>query len=269
MQWTWRWTPAATWRARVCCRPGWGNRAPQNEARAAPMPPLIALPGTLLDARSLAPALQALALRSRTVLLGEAETLDGEVQRLAALANEPAIWLGHSLGGIVALHLAASHPGLIAGLVLLAANARASPAGGADRRQAQWQLAQTQGLKALAAAKLAPGYDLAPDDPLHTALAEQAQSVGLRRFERQLRYADRRPGLLSPRKSLHCPLLALSGAKDLLCPPLQSDEIAGLSMASRHVSLPAGGHLFPMQQPIWVATHIQNFLDQFFLARSA
>jgi len=36
------------------------------------MPPLIALPGTLLDARSLAPALLALRLRAQTVLLGKA-----------------------------------------------------------------------------------------------------------------------------------------------------------------------------------------------------
>jgi len=50
------------------------------------MPPLIALPGTLLDARSLASILQALRLRARIVLLGEAETLDLEVQRLAAIA---------------------------------------------------------------------------------------------------------------------------------------------------------------------------------------
>ena len=225
------------------------------------MPPLMALPGTLLAAGSLAPILQALRLRAQTVLLGEAETLDLEVQRLASLVNGPAIWLGHSLGGIVALHLAARYPGSVAALVLLASNARASPAGGAARRQAQWQLAQTQGLPALAAAKLAPGYDLAPEDPLQTALAEQAQAVGLWRFERQLRYADQRPGLLSPRLPLHCPLLAMSGGQDRLCPPLQSDEIVGLSTPSRHISLPEGGHLFPLQQPLWVATHVQDFLQ--------
>ena len=233
----------------------------QNQTRAARLPKLIALPGTLLDARSLAPVLQTLRLRTQTVLLGEAETLDLEVQRLAALATEPAIWLGHSLGGIVALHLAARHPGSVAALVLLAANARASPAAGAARRQAQWQLAQTQGLQALAATKLAPGYDLMLDDPLQAALAAQAQEVGLRRFEHQLRYAGQRPGLLSPRLTLHCPLLALSGGQDRLCPPLQSEEIIGLSTPSRHISLHKGGHLFPLQQPLWVATHAQDFLD--------
>ena len=231
------------------------------------MPPLIALPGTLLDERSLAPLLQTLGLPHRTLLLGESETLAEEVQRLAAGAIEPSIWVGHSLGGIVALHLAARHPGKVAALVLLAANARPSPAGGAARRQAQWQLAHSQGLRALAAAKLAPGYDLAADDPLQTSLAEQAQAVGLHRFERQLRYADQRPGLLSPRLALHCPLLALSGGQDRLCPPLQSEEIIGLSASSRHISLPAGGHLFPLQQPLWVAARVQEFLKPLFEPR--
>jgi len=232
------------------------------------MPPLIALPGTLLDARSLAPILQVLRLRAQTVLLGEAETLELELQRLASLVQEPAIWLGHSLGGIVALHLAARYPNSVAALVLMASNARASPAGGAARRQAQWHLAQTQGLQALAAAKLAPGYDLTPDDPLQSTLAEQAQAVGLRRFERQLRYADQRPGLLSPRLMLHCPLLAMSGGQDRLCPPQQSDEIGGLSTSSRHSSLFAGGHLFPLQQPLWAATQMQDFLAPSFFAQA-
>jgi len=232
------------------------------------MPPLMALPGTLLDASSLAPMLVTLRLRAQTVLLGEAETLELEVQRLAALVSQPAIWLGHSLGGIVALHLAARHPDSVAALVLMASNARASPAGGAARRQAQWQLARTQGLRDLAAAKLAPGYDLTPDDPLQSALAEQAQAVGLWRFERQLRYADQRPGLLAPMLTLHCPLLALSGGQDRLCPPVQSDEISGLSTSSRHISLSAGGHLFPLQQPLWVAIQVQGFLDRCFSAKS-
>ena len=39
------------------------------------------------------------------------------------------------------------------------------------------------------------------------------------------------------------------------------DEIVGLSTPSRHISLPAGGHLFPLQQPLGVATHVQDFLD--------
>jgi pimeloyl-ACP methyl ester carboxylesterase len=100
------------------------------------MPPLFALPGTLLDGRSLR-ALLDLACPGRTaaqvLVLGECPDLDEEVARLAAYAAVPAIWLGHSLGGIVALHQALRHPQCVAGLVLLAANARPSPASGRAR----------------------------------------------------------------------------------------------------------------------------------------
>lgn len=235
--------------------------------------PVIALPGTLLDERSLAPLLAQAGLAApHTLLLGEAPTLDDELDRLAAQARgdaqaQPAVWIGHSLGGIVALHLAARHPGCVVALVLMGANARPGRDADEARRAAQWALACRDGLGALAQAKLAPGYGLKPGRPqdaaMLQALAAQAQAVGLARFERQLGYARRRPGLLSPRRPLPVPMLVLSAEHDTLCPPAHGDEIAGLvqppARAAHHM-LPGAGHLFPMQRPGWVAARLRHFL---------
>jgi lipase len=46
-------------------------------------------------------------------------TIDANVAALAALLDAPALVVGHSFGGAIALNLAANHPELVTGLVLL------------------------------------------------------------------------------------------------------------------------------------------------------
>ena len=206
-------------------------------------------------------------LDATTLLLGEAAALDDEVDRLAARTTTPTVWLGHSLGGIVALHLARRHPGSVAALVLLSANARAGRDTSEARRAAQWALAQRAGVAALAREKLAPSYGLTSGlnthDALVASLAAQAEAVGLQRFEHQLGYARQRPGLLAPLQRLTCPLLALSGELDALCPPAQSEELLALVQLpgrAEHHMLAHAGHLFAMQHAGWAAERLHSFL---------
>jgi pimeloyl-ACP methyl ester carboxylesterase len=239
---------------------------------------LVALPGTLLDERSLVGLLDALRerwpgrLRCSVECLGEASTFDAELDRLARRVERPAWWLGHSLGGIAALHLARRHPHAVTGLLLLGANARAGIDTSEARRQAQWALARRDGLEALVRRVLAPDYGLSPSDTAIEALVAQAQAVGLSRFEHQLAYAAQREGLTartssptarSPGGLGDLPLLALAGEHDDLCPPPDSEELAALSSRGRFGVVPAAGHLLPLEAPMAVADSIFDFLQLF------
>ncbi len=223
---------------------------------------LIALPGTLMDAASLRPLVAALDLPVVVELLGVEDAFDAEIDRIAALTAQPAVWIGHSLGGIAALHLAARHPERCAALVLLASNLRPDGPGGPQVRTAQLAAFGHGGMAELVRRQLAPIYGLHEGDPLLDSLQTQAERVGAARYQRQLRYAAERPGLLGEALSLRRPVLALSGSDDPLCPPACGEEIIarGSNVDAEHHVRANAGHLLPLQAPDWCALHIRAFL---------
>lgn len=197
-------------------------------------------------------------------LLGIERDFDGEIDRLAKLVSQPSVWIGHSLGGIAALHLAARRPACCAALVVLASNARSDGAQGAQMRARQNAALERGGMVALLHQQLAVAYGIRDDDPLLDDLLAQAIRIGADRFRHQLRYAAERPGLLRAASVLSMPVLALSGSDDPLCPPACGEEVIALSTSilSRHKVLPGAGHLLPLQAPGWCAHHIRHFLAQ-------
>lgn len=223
--------------------------------------PLILLPGTLMDAASLRPLVEALDRPVHVELLGIEDAFGAEIDRLAALASQPAVWIGHSLGGIAALHLAARRPACCAAVVVLAANVRPDGPQGSQNRAQQLAAFDRGGMAAVLREQLAPVYGIEENQGLIDLLQTQAQAVGIERFRRQLRYAAQRPGLCGA-SALPMPMLALSGSDDRLCPPGCGEEIITCSSDARssHQVLQGTGHLLPLQAPDWCAHHIDRFL---------
>lgn len=217
-----------------------------------------------MDTASLAPLAAALGHPFRVEVLGEKEDFDAELARLEALDARPAIWLGHSLGGIAALHLAERYPQRCRALIVLASNVRPDgPLGPQTRAQQQDTLAHG-GMAELVRQQLAPVYGLDAQDPLVDSLVAQAQRVGNARFHLQHRYVAQRPGLLASSVALSVPVLALSAQNDPLSPPVCGDEIVGRvkGAPAEHFTLENAGHLLPFQHPQWCAQHMRAFLAQ-------
>lgn len=225
--------------------------------------PFILLPGTLMDAASLRPLIEALDQPARVELLGTEDAFATEIDRLAALASQPTVWIGHSLGGIAALHLAARRPTCCAALVVLASNVRPDGPQGPQNRAQQWAAFDRGGMSAVLREQLAPVYGIEDNQLLLDQLQTQAQAVGTNRFRRQLRYAAQRPGLRAA-SAMALPVLALSGSDDPLCPPACGAEIIACSSDPRssHQVLQGAGHLLPLQAPAWCAYQIDRFLTR-------
>lgn len=194
-----------------------------------------------------------------TALLAErvAGLLDGLIDR-------PAWLFAHSMGAMVAQHLAVQRPDLVAGMVLSATAARA------DQRLRtileDWRDAVE-----------------ARDWPRFARLAVAASYTGTERTRRRLllRLAPP-PGHPDQRIARHvaltaaalthdatdllgavgCPTLVLSGERDPLCPPPAGRALAEQIPAARFEVFRGLAHGFPEQAPARFADRVLAFLSQ-------
>ena len=230
------------------------------------MQSLTYLPGTLLTEESFAEVsnrLHAARGSTRTQILGDGATFDAELARLADSAPSPQVWVGHSLGGIFAINLAILHPEKCAAIVCIASTARGDFAENRVNRQALLHRARATGSCTAVSLEMKPVFGVAAHSVIAKSLAAQAKSVGLRRFGHQTEYALTRPARRGGLATINCPILALVGSDDDICPPALSAEIAALGanpQRSRWVCIEGAGHLAPMTHPSEVAAHIRDFV---------
>lgn len=230
------------------------------------MQSLSFLPGTLLTEQSFVEVnngLHTAVGSTRTQILGDGETFAAELARLADSAPSPQVWVGHSLGGIFAINLAILHPEKCAAIVCIASTARGDLPENRLIRQALLQCARATGSCQAVSLEMKPVFGVAAHSAIAKSLAAQATSVGLRRFSHQTEYALTRPERRGAHTTIKCPILALVGSDDHICPPELSAEIVAFGVVSqrtRLVCIEGAGHLAPMTHPSEVAAHIRDFL---------
>ena len=225
-------------------------------------PPLLLLPGTLCDARLFAPVLQRLR-RSATIgaMTGANSAFDLAGQILSAAPPRFAL-AGFSLGGIVALEIAARAPGRVAGLALLDTTARPDPVDNAARRRATLARAREVGIDTVvldAWPRL-----VAPANHRQSALREtllaMARDGGVDTLASQtdvaIGRADGRPRL----GAIEVPTLVLAGEHEAVCPLDAHREMADAIAGARLRLVPDAGHFALLENPGAVADALADWL---------
>ena len=185
------------------------------------------------------------------------------VDGLAEIGVERAIWVGHSLGGAVALRAALDRPQAVAGLALIAPAAYPftprppfpKEVVGNDvlRRLLAWTLAPAQ-MKKVGAATVASVF--APDPPPPDFALAAGGALSIR--PRQVLATLREQAMLTPSLTaqstrygeLAQPVHVLFGAEDaLLVPQEHADRLAAAAPRVETRLLDGRGHMLPFSAP--------------------
>jgi pimeloyl-ACP methyl ester carboxylesterase len=217
--------------------------------------------------------------RPATTLAGNAAALARMLAaRDIADATSPALVVGHSLGGGIAIELALSYPELVSALVLVSSVGVGAAVGNLDRLLAVPVLGE-QLLRAAALAleravrhvgRLA-GSSLGEEvleranrhSAVRSALAEAGRALGGRDrrsfLVEQRSLIEQTPGLESRLHLIAKPTVVIHGAADHIVPAQAARQLAAAIPGAELVMRPGLGHLLPFEEPEVVAAAVRRY----------
>ena len=225
--------------------------------------PLLLLAGTACDARLFAPMGALLGLANVQVVEMKGAGSASEMARLVLdEAPERFSLLGFSLGGIVALEIAAQAPERIARLALVNTTARPDPEANARTRRDAVAKARRAGMDGYV---LDGWSDLvspanAGNATLKALMVDMARANGAEALAEQaeiaINRADSRPRLAA----IGVPTLVLAGEDERVCPIEVHREIEAGIPGAQFFTIPQAGHFAPLENPAALARHIRDWL---------
>ncbi|HYH44737.1 MAG TPA: alpha/beta fold hydrolase [Thermoanaerobaculia bacterium] len=245
-------------------------------AAAGSAPALLLLHGFPFSAAMWEPQVAAFSARCRCLVpdlsgFGESEPT-AEVVRMEDFADdtralldhtgvERAVVCGLSMGGYVALALAAAAPERLSGLVLASSRAAADTPAAAEGRLASARTVLQEGTGGFAPGFLSKAIGASTAAGQHSrieALVLAAQPGAVAAAQRGMAERPDRRGLLG---EIRVPALILAGEEDTLIPPEESRQMAAAIPGSSLVMIPGAGHLANLEQPEAFNQALARFLD--------
>ena len=179
----------------------------------------------------------------------------------------PIVVVGHSLGGSIAIALAARQPALIRGLVLIASCVKLPLVDSVGERLVAFLPGPLRRAFFFSMAKkvlFAPGATA-------DAIASGMQDLRACRPETMLAdvRAARAMDLRAQAAALDVPTLVLTGSRDRLTTPTLAAELSALIRSARLRIADGAGHMLPLEAAGWVNGEILAFVDSLAAPRPA
>ena len=225
---------------------------------------IIFLPGLLCDASVWTAQVETLRPVADVVVADFAahDSITAMASAALGLREGPLVVVGHSMGARVALEMVRLAPGRVVRLALLDTGAHPRREGEEVPRQALVDLADTQGMAALADRWLPPMVHEARVDD--TALMAPLRAMVLRatpeQHRRQIRALLDRPDARPLLPTIACPTLVMVGRQDRWSPLAQHEEIAAAIPGARLVVIEDSGHMSPVERPDRVTDALVEWL---------
>ena len=229
------------------------------------VPPVVLLPGMMLDQRMYSPQIAALQGTTR-VITGDL-TRSHSIQTMASdvLASAPARFalVGLSMGGIVAFEIWRRARARVTHLALLDTTPFADSPERRELRIEQIEQVEQGRLRETLVESMKPLY-LARrnrgNSRLLRSILDQAQSLGPAVFRRQSLALRDRMSSEETLPTIDCPSLVLCGREDALCPTDWHAQMAARMPRSDLLILAECGHLSTMEEPRAVNAALKRLL---------
>ncbi len=228
-------------------------------------PFLLLLPGLICDATVWRPQVEGLGDTAEAVVvdLSAHSCLTDMAKAALEMAPDRFCLAGFSMGARVALEIMRLAPERVEKLALLDTGVHPRSEGEAEKRQVSVDIANSEGMMALANVWLPPMVhpDRLGDQTLIGTLREMVLRASPQQYERQITALLNRPDATPQLSSITCPTLIACGRQDVWSPPEQHAAMADAIPGAHLAIIENSGHFSTLEQPEAVTRVLRAWLE--------